>query len=552
MILKTVQQIIMEYIKNLVIIKECPEELHILCSLLRRIKERGDEESCLELKYNCDSIDENLFSSILGSLLPGIRIEEGINDKQCDIRHDEGLIEELRLLINHNRAISLGFFYDEKKNLRLNANRCISYLQQILSCIIKNGSLMVLNQKEGIYEEFTEELIGTILRYLMNSTLPDSWKKYYEKDILDGLLREVPRVDSEIIDDSLIALNNGVFNLDTMELIPYDKKHIFTSKSPVNFTKGAICPRFIKAMREIVCNDEELLMCIQEIFGYTLINNTKGERAFYFVGVGSNGKSFTAEILTKIVGKKNVSNIQLSNFSEKFGIEGIVGMTLNIANENEVGNIKSTENLKAIISGDSINISRKFKKAINYKPTVKLVFLLNTLPDTLDNTHGYYRKILIVPFNRVFKQEEMDKNLKEKVLEELSGVLNWAIEGAKRLMNNDYKFTECEAIEKVTKAYKEEQNPVEAFSKDALIYEEGHSETKKDVLDAYKLWIEGQNISSRGTESPQRFWKALSNSSKILLDKELEYKKVQGTLYLKNFKIDYSKLPIKKDKYTFI
>ncbi len=226
----------------------------------------------------------------------------------------------------------------------------------------------------------------------MISNLPDSWKKYYEKDILDGLLREVPRVDSEIIDDSLIALNNGVFNMNTMELVPYDESHIFTSKSPVNFIKGASCPKFIKAMREIVCNDEELLMCIQEIFGYTLINNTKGERAFYFVGVGSNGKSFTAEILTKIVGKKNVSNIQLSNFSEKFGIEGIVGMTLNIANENEVGSIKSTENLKAIISGDSINISRKFKKAINYKPTVKLVFLLNTLPDTLDNTHGYYKK----------------------------------------------------------------------------------------------------------------------------------------------------------------
>ncbi|MBS6599422.1 MAG: phage/plasmid primase, P4 family [Clostridium sp.] len=552
MILKTAKQIIMEYIKDLVIIKECPEGLYTVSSLLKRLKESGDKEACLMLKYHCDIIDKNLFSSIIGSLLPGIRIEEGISDNQYDLRHNEGLIEELRILINHNKAISLGFFYDEKKKLRLNPNRCISYLQQILKCVIKNGSLMVLNQKEGVYEEFTDELIGTILRYLMNSNLPDSWKKYYEKDILDGLLREVPRVDSEIIDDSLIALNNGVFNMNTMELVPYDESHIFTSKSPVNFIKGASCPQFIKAMREIVCNDEELLMCIQEIFGYTLINNTKGERAFYFVGVGSNGKSFTAEILTKIVGKKNVSNIQLSNFSEKFGIEGIVGMTLNIANENEVGSIKSTENLKAIISGDSINISRKFKKAINYKPTVKLVFLLNTLPDTLDNTHGYYRKILIVPFNRVFKQEEMDKNLKDKVSEELSGILNWAIEGAKRLMNNDYKFTECEVIKKAIKDYKEEQNPVEAFSKDALIYEEGHSETKKDILDAYKLWIEGQNISSRGTESPQRFWKALSNSAKVLLDKELEYKKVQGILYLKNFRIDYSKLPAKRDKYTFI
>lgn len=552
MILKTVQQIIMEYIKDLFIIKECPEELHIVFSLLRRIKERGDEESCLELKYHCDIIDENLFSAIIGSLLPDIRIEERINDKQSDIRYDERLVEELRLLINHNRAISLGFFYDEKKKLRLNTNKCITYLQQILQCVVKNGTLIVLNQKEGIYEEFTAELIGTILRYLMNNTIADSWKKYYEKDILEGLFREVPRVDSEIIDDSLIALNNGVFNLNTKELVPYDKSHIFTSKSPVNFVRGASCPKFLDALMDIVCEDEKLLMCIQEIFGYTLINNTKAEKVFYFVGVGANGKSFLSDIITQIVGKVNTSNIPLSRFSQRFGAEGMINKLVNIANENEFGGAISSENIKIFASGDRTNIERKYKGDLTYKSTCKLIFLLNRLPDTLDNTHGYYRKILIVPFNRIFKPEEMDRNLKEKASEELSGILNWAIEGAVRLINNGYKFTECEAIKKATEVYKEEQNPVETFSKDVLIYEEGCSETKKDVLDSYKLWIEGQNISSRGTESPQRFWKALSNSSKVLLDKELEYKKVQGILYLKNFRIDYSKLPAKRDKYTFI
>ncbi len=107
MILKTAKQIIMEYIKDLVIIKECPEGLYTVSSLLKRLKESGDKEACLMLKYHCDIIDKNLFSSIIGSLLPGIRIEEGISDNQYDLRHNEGLIEELRILINHNKAISL-------------------------------------------------------------------------------------------------------------------------------------------------------------------------------------------------------------------------------------------------------------------------------------------------------------------------------------------------------------------------------------------------------------------------------------------------------------
>lgn len=546
-------EVVMEFIKSIIIITHLPESLKRLNLIISLIKDRGDKEACIELKQHCDSIDGNIFPSICKGLLNGITIDESkIKSSDIDVFLDGGLIEEIKALIKHNKAISLGYYYDEKKKLRLNTNKCVSYLQKMLECVVENNKLLILNRKEGIYQELTDDLMGKILRHLMNEAIADSWKRHYERDILDGLIREVPTIDISNIDDSFIPVNNGVFNLNSEELIPYDDSMFFTRKSPVNFIKEADCPKFLEALREIVCGDERLLMCIQEIFGYTLINNTKGERAFYFIGVGSNGKSFIAEILANMVGVANVSNIPLSRFSEKFGTEGLIDKSVNIANENEIGNAISTENLKIFVSGDRTSIARKYKGDLNYKSTCKMIFLLNKLPDTLDNTHGYYRKILIVPFNRIFKQEEMDKNLKEKVSEELSGVLNWAIEGAKRLMNNDYKFTECEAIEKVTNAYKEEQNPVEAFLKDALIYEEGNSETKKEVLDSYKLWIEGQNISARGTESPQRFWKALSNSAKIVLDKELEYKKVQGTLHLKNFRIDYSKLPTKRDKYTFI
>ncbi|MDK0685277.1 phage/plasmid primase, P4 family [Clostridium perfringens] len=550
---KHVLEVVMEFITSIIIITHLPESLKRLNLIISLIKDRGDKDACIELKQHCDSIDGKLFSSIREGLLNGITIDENkIKFSDIDVSLDLGLIEELKALIKHNRAISLGYYYDEKKKLRLNTNKCVSYLQKVLECVVENNKLLILNRKEGIYQELTDDLMGKILRYLMNEAMADSWKRQYERDILDGLIREVPTIDISNIDDSFIPVNNGVFNLNSEELIPYDDSMFFTRKSPVNFIKEADCPKFLEALREIVCSDERLLMCIQEIFGYTLINNTKGERAFYFIGVGSNGKSFIAEILANMVGVANVSNIPLSRFSEKFGTEGLIDKSVNIANENEIGNAISTENLKIFVSGDRTSIARKYKGDLNYKSTCKMIFLLNKLPDTLDNTHGYYRKILIVPFNRIFQQEEMDKNLKEKVLEELSGVLNWAIEGAKRLINNDYKFTECEAIEKVTKAYKEEQNPVESFLKDALIYEDGNSETKKEILDSYKLWIEGQNISSRGTESPQRFWKALSNSAKILLNKELEYKKVQGTLHLKNFRIDYSKLPTKRDKYTFI
>lgn len=550
---KQVLEVVMEFIKSIIIITQLPESLHKLNLIVRLIKDRGDKEACIELKQHCDSIDENLFSSILEGLFKEITIDVNeINNLDGDFSFDVGLIEELKALIKHNRAISLGFYYDDKKKLRLNTNKCVNHLKKLMECTVYDNELMVLNRKEGIYIKLTEELLGIILRHLMNHTIADSWRKVYEREIFDGLFREVSRIESSKVDDSLVPLNNGIFNFKTNELIPYDGSLFFTRKLSVDYKPEDECPKFLNALEEIFCGDYELLKCIQEIFGYVLINNVKAEKIFYFTGVGSNGKSFLADTLIKMVGEKNVSNIALWKLADKFGLSGIINKILNIANENEFGNALATENLKALGSGDRISISRKYKCDLEYTSTCKMIFLMNTLPDTLDNTHGYYRKILIVPFNRVFKESEMDKNLKEKVAKEMSGILNWAILGAKRLMKNNYIFTEGEAIKKITKAYKEEQNPVESFLRDVLIYDEGHSETKKDVLESYKSWIEGHNISPKGTESPQRFWKALSNSSKIVLDKELEYKKVQGILYLKNFKIDYSKLPIKKDKYTFI
>ena len=66
MIRKKVKDIVMEYVKNIVIIDECPASLYKLTTLVSLIKERGDEKACGELKYHCDIIDENLFSSIVG------------------------------------------------------------------------------------------------------------------------------------------------------------------------------------------------------------------------------------------------------------------------------------------------------------------------------------------------------------------------------------------------------------------------------------------------------------------------------------------------------
>ncbi len=94
---KQVLEVVMEFIKSIIIITQLPESLHKLNLIVRLIKDRGDKEACIELKQHCDSIDENLFSSILEGLFKEITIDVNeINNLDGDFSFDVGLIEELK------------------------------------------------------------------------------------------------------------------------------------------------------------------------------------------------------------------------------------------------------------------------------------------------------------------------------------------------------------------------------------------------------------------------------------------------------------------------
>ncbi len=551
--MKTVKEQMRGYIKNKVEIRECPVELYRTNSLIESISDRGDIQSAATLKRHCNLINKELWPAVQKGLMCKVEIDWATVGDGAPSIQDDGLKKELIRLIRHNMAKEIGFFNDQKKGICLDRNICVTYLQKIIDIGYIDGVLSLYNRQTGIWEELTESLFGTLLRYLLNSIIPNSWKMFYEKEVYAGVIREAPIMERTEKSELLIPLGEGVYDLSQEKMLAYEPDFLFTRKSNVNYDQEARCPMFEKALREIMCDDKELMECFQEIFGYTLIPNTKAEKAFYFVGVGGNGKSMCSEILTELVGKNNTVNIPLSTFSEKFGLETIINKSLNIANENEVGGALDTGNLKAITSGDTVNICRKYKTSIDYKPTIKLIFLLNTLPDTSDNTHGYYRKILIIPFNRIFREDEANRGLKTEIIQsEMSGILNWALEGAKRLVQNNYVFTESKTAKKELEEYKADQNPVDCFYKEILVEDELSSEYKKDILKAYKDFLYAMGFSSRGSDSPQRFWKLLDNAAKINTNKKLEYKKVKGELKLNHYKIDYSKLPMKEERYTFI
>lgn len=309
---------------------------------------------------------------------------------------------------------------------------------------------------------------------------------------------------------------------------------------PIEYNSNAKCDLFLKCIGDITENDPELISVIQEIIGYCLTSETRAEKAFYFYGSGANGKSLLAKIINELVGKENVSNVSITGMSRQFGLQSIIDKTVNISAENEVKDNSgvNTENLKAVISGDNITVDIKHKDPIDYKPICKLIFLVNSLPNTSDLTHGYFRKILIVPFNRKFDGNDKDVNLFEKIKKsEMSGILNWALEGLKRLRANDYRFTESSEINELVDKYQEEQNPVIRFVQDMFVVDEENKIPRKDIFNKYLKWISQQGIDDKNSKSNQKFWKMFQAA----LDKvniKVDDKKVKGIRHIKGLRLN--------------
>jgi putative DNA primase/helicase len=129
-----------------------------------------------------------------------------------------------------------------------------------------------------------------------------------------------------------------------------------------------------------------------------------------------------------------------------------------------------------------------------------MVFAVNTLPRVDDKTDGYYRRILIVPFERVFKEEEQNKMLKFELVAEQDGIFIWCLEGLKRLRARGY-FKESEKMRKEVATHRKNNNSVLLFVEDRCslitestkIKDDSYKITKDNLYKTYAEWCKEGN-----------------------------------------------------------
>lgn len=284
----------------------------------------------------------------------------------------------------------------------------------------------------------------------------------------------------------LVNVRNGLLDIRNMSFKEHTPSYLSTVQLNVEYNPQVDCPQFKKFLNEVL--DCKLIPLVQEIVGYLLTTNTASQKAFVFWGAARTGKSTLLWVVEYLLlGKKNVSNIPWQEIGDKFKTAELLGKLANVFSDLPSKSIDDTGIFKVVTGEDYLMAEKKNKNPFKFKPFARLVFSCNELPrNYVDRTEGFYRRLIIVPFNRQIEKNKIDKALKYKFQREKEGIFNWALEGLKRLYENNFEFSENELTDGVKKEYKRENNNVISFVEECCELDGLFSCSRIEIYEAYK------------------------------------------------------------------
>ena len=185
-----------------------------------------------------------------------------------------------------------------------------------------------------------------------------------------------------------------------------------------------------------------------------------------------------------------VASLPPQKWAERFQIASLVGATLNVCNEIPDRDITGGEIFKSVISGEPVTAEKKFEPTFKFRPCAGHVFSANTLPGTVDQSHGYWRRFLLIPFTRDMEkapghQPDVAKGI---IAAELPAIVAWALEGAARVQRQGGYTVPASSV--AAKAvWRNDTDPVLLFISTVLTQVPGASMSAKDMYEAYQRWV---------------------------------------------------------------
>lgn len=255
----------------------------------------------------------------------------------------------------------------------------------------------------------------------------------------------------------------------------------------------------------IFCNDRELIDYVQMICGLAAIGQVFLEALIIAYGSGRNGKSTFWNVIARVLGlySGNISADTLTvgcRRNVKPEMAETKGKRLLIAAEMQEGARLNDSTVKQLCSTDDIFAEKKYKDPFSFTPCHTLVLYTNHLPRVSASDDGIWRRLIVIPFNAKIEGKSDIKNFADHLYHNAGdAILSWIIEGAKKVIDADYKFKLPECVQRAIDEYRIQNDWFTHFLEDKCEVDPKYRVSSSELYQTYRNYCMDTNEYVRST-----------------------------------------------------
>lgn len=331
--------------------------------------------------------------------------------------------------------------------------------------------------------------------------------------------RPMIQIEQRVLDadEFLLNLPSGTCDLRTGAVREHNAQDYITKQTAVD-PSGDGMDVWEDALQTFFQGDTDLIRYVQEIVGLAAIGKVYIEALVIAYGEGRNGKSTFWNTIARVLGtySGNMSADTLTvgcKRNVKPELAEAKGKRMIIAAELEEGMRLNTSNVKQLCSTDEIYAEKKYKAPFSYVPTHTLVLYTNHLPRVGAIDQGTWRRLIVIPFNAKIEGKADIKNYSDFLFKMAGGaVLQWIIEGSKRVIASDYKIVQPKVVQDAIQKYKENNDWLAHFLDDCCEVGDDFEAKSGEFYNAYRSYCLQMGEYTRSTTD---FYSALESTGVV-------------------------------------
>lgn len=329
-----------------------------------------------------------------------------------------------------------------------------------------NGQLHLY--RDGIYISGYKEIENVMLQHLPQLSKA---KRQEVLSYLDVLIR----YDSQPSPPNMIAFRNGVYDVLDGSFNAFSPEYVITNMIPWDWNPNAYFELTDEIMDNISCHDKTTRHLLEEMVGscFYRSNALAGGKAFILTGTGANGKSTFLDMVKQLLGKQNISVLDMKKLSNnRFSPAMMAGKIANIGDDISDEFVSDSSDFKKIVTGQTITAEFKGQDEFAFEPFCKLLFSANSIPRIGKgrDSGAILRRLVIVPFNARFTPDSPDYKpfIGEDLQcqESMEYMVKIGLEGLKRVLDTR-QYSTNEAMQEELIEYEESNNPIIGFFREA-------------------------------------------------------------------------------------